>query len=194
MSQVIQYSQRTRSTYFAATNGAHWKVFKTRSRKLMAEFGIGKTQSRWSRNTPSCETVVECRQAVPLWRPGAWHQLADIEFATGLKPDGLLCPDDYEVRLKSWRDLPVEVIRWLTSHSLLIPSDRHIRPENTVSKRYLVNYRPHHRSGKKFRSPSEEVNGFFVELGYDSDSHASNTRTIIEHVGQDPADFKVRFS
>ena len=194
LSQVIQYSQRTRSTYFAATNGAHWKVYKTRSRKLMAEFGIGKSQSRWSRNTPSCETVVECRQAVPLWRPGAWHQLADIEFATGLKPDGLLCPDDYEVRLKSWRDLPVEVIRWLIADGLLAPRDCPIRAESTRSQRYLANTRPYHRSRQKFSSPSMEVAGLYIELDYGADSHAYNTRTIIDGVGLDPADFKVRFS
>ncbi len=195
LSQVTAYSQRSGSTYFAATNGAHWKVYRTSSRKLMAEFTIGKwLASLWSPNTPSSETVEECRNAVPLWRPGNWHQLADIEYAAGLKPIELLCPDDYTVKLKSWRDLLVEVLRWLTANSLLTPSDCPIRPENTVSKRYLFNYRPYHRSRKRFISPSEEVNGIYAELDYGADSLASNAKDIIDYVGEDLDDFKVRFS
>lgn len=195
LSQVTKYSQRSGSTYFAATNGAHWKVYRTSSRKLLAEFTIGKWQAGlWARNTPPSETVEECRKAIPLWRPGNWHQLADIKYATGLKPTELLCPDDYTVKLKSWRDLLVEVLRWLTVNSLLIPDDCPIRPENTVSKRYLFNYRPYHRSRKRFTSPSEEVNGIYAELDYGADSLASNAKDIIDYVGEDPDDFKVRFS
>ncbi len=195
LSQVIDYSRQSGSTYFAATNGAHWKVYKTSSQKLMAEFTIGKWQaSLWSRITPPSETVEECRKAVPLWRPGNWHQLADIEYAAGLKPIELLCPDDDTVKLKSWRDLLVEVLRWLTANNLLTPSDCPIRPENTVSKRYLFNYRPYHRSRKRFISPSEEVNGIYAELGYGVDSLASNAKDIIDYVGEDPDDFQVRFS
>ena len=195
LSKVIEYSQQSGSTYFAATNGAHWKVYKTSSQKLMAEFTIGKWQaSLWSRITPPSETVEECRKAVPLWRPGSWHQLADIEYAAGLKPVELLCPDDDTVKLKSWRDLLVEVVRWLTANNLLTPSDCPIRPENTVSKRYLFNCRPYHRSRKRFTSPSEEVNGIYAELDYGADSLASNAINIIDYVGEDPYEFKVRFS
>ena len=195
LSQVIKYSQRSGSTYFAATNGAHWKIYKTRSQKQIAEFRIGRTRSAmWSRETPSSETVAGCRKAVHLWRPGVWHRMTDIKSASGLKPCGLLFPDDDRVALKSWRDLLIEVVQWLATNGLLIPSDCPIRAESTRSRRYLVNARPYHRNRKKFRLPSDEMHGLYVELAYGADSHAGNARTIIEHVGQDPVEFKVRFS
>ena len=182
--QGIRYSRKKGASHFSITNGVQWKIYGTYSRDLIGEFNL-KTGS-WAAEA--------CLKAVPLWRPGGWHRLTDIENAKGLKPAGLLSLDIDMAELKSWRDLPVEVIRWLMANSLLTPSDCPIRAKSTRSERYLVNTRPYHRSRRKFSSPSEEVNGLFVELDYDADSHASNTRTIIDYAGLDPSEFKVRFS
>ena len=206
LSQAIAYSERMGGSHFSITDGAHWKIYNARSQSLIAEFRIARpnidrpdfnaysVEAIFNPAVHSAETVTNCRKAVPLWRPGVWHRLTDIKYATGLKPDGLLFPDDCKATLKSWRDLPVEVVRWLRAKSILTPSDFQIRAESTKSKSYLVNTRPYHRSRRKFRSPSKEINGLYFELDYGADSLASNTMTIIRHVGQDPGQFKVRFS
>ena len=183
--QGSRYGRKRGASHFCITNGAHWRIYETHNSKLVGEFDL----RRW----PISE-VENCMKAVPLWKPGLWHSLEDIKYATGLKPDGLLSPDTDTVSLRSWRDLPVEVVRWLIADGLLTIADCPIDPERTVSKRYLVNTKPRHRSRRKFRSPSEEINGLFVELDYRPDSHVKNAKTIIEHVGQNPADFGVRFA
>ena len=185
LQQGGRYSMKRGASHFCITNGAQWRIYETHDSKLVGEFDV----SRW----PISE-VEKCMKAVPLWKPGPWHRLEDIKYATGLKPDGLLSLDTDTVNLRSWRDLPVEITRWLIADGFLTPDDCPIAPERTVSKRYLVNTKPRHRSRRKFRSPSEGINGLFVELDYRPDSHLKNAKTIIEHAGQDPADFKVRFA
>ena len=55
----------------------------------------------------------------------------------------------------------------------------------------MVHTQPIHSNGTRFRLPLE-VNGFWIEK-HDNRQAIDKIKTIIEHVGQAPAQFKVRF-
>ena len=56
----------------------------------------------------------------------------------------------------------------------------------------MVHTQPIHTNGAQFTSPSA-VNGLWVEKHDNRRSSIDKIKTIIEHVGEDPAQFKVRF-
>ena len=56
----------------------------------------------------------------------------------------------------------------------------------------MVNTQPIHSNGARFTMPLE-VNGLWVEKNDNRRALIDKIRTIIKHVGQDPAQFKVRF-
>ena len=58
--------------------------------------------------------------------------------------------------------------------------------------RYLVATSPVHPDGKKFTAP-HHISNVYIEKNYNARNLVINARTIIEHVGQDPAQFKVQF-
>lgn len=121
-----------------------------------------------------------------------WQLLSDVA-PQGTRPDPpteIMFPDGSSTHIKAWADLMVESVRWLASKNFLTVSNCPIYVSN---RRYLVSTAPSHQTGNPMRTP-REVNSLYVEVHYQASQCARNAKTIIQHVGQDPADFKVRFA
>ena len=122
-----------------------------------------------------------------------WEPLTEITSATGLKPVEMLFPDSSRTQLKYWTYLPVGVVRWLVNKGMLSSGHCPIISRGPKTSHYIVNTQPIHSDGALFSS-SSEVNGLYVERHGSSIALLDRTKTIIEHVNQDPAQFSIRFS
>ena len=125
--------------------------------------------------------------------PADSEPLTEITEATGRKVAEMVFPDGSRTPLKNWSYLPVEAVRWLMANGMLNASHCPIMGKGPRTSRYLVHTQPVHRDGASFTSRGE-LNGLYVERHGSSVALLNRTRAIIEHVGQDPAQFSVRFS
>jgi len=98
-------------------------------------------------------------------------------------------PDHEDMPIKRWNAITVEVVKWLFTHEFLNQSNWNIRQ----NVRFFVSDSKRHSSGKEFKNP-HQVGPLWVEGDFTGVNHVKNTCFIIEQVGQDPAQFKVRLS
>jgi len=125
-------------------------------------------------------------------KPG-WQTIAGLNPQRGSPPPAeVRFPDNSLSSLKTWKSLMVEVTRWLILRDYLKASNCPIQKPRS-KRRYIVSDRPFHPSGDHFRE-GVEVESLHVETHANSVDIAKTARLIIEHVGQDPAQVKVRFS
>ena len=128
----------------------------------------------------------------PFVEPGKWCPLSTLNPAKGgPKPIGVRFPDGSHRPIKNWSDLMVEVAGWLIRERLMDSKTCTIKRSGR-SRRFLVSAEPIHPNGKPFTQP-HQVESLYIEGNYSAPNHAKNTHTVIEHVGQNPAEFAVRF-
>ena len=100
--------------------------------------------------------------------------------------------DNSVTPVESWKSLLVEVVKWLEKSRLL--TEEHCPILRTPhSKRYAVSPEAVHSDKKQFTSPAR-AGSLYIETHASSADIVKDSRTVIEHVGQDPARFKIRFS
>ncbi len=125
--------------------------------------------------------------------PGDWHRFTDTGYAKGRKPVELQLPDNTRTALKGWFSLLVGTTRWLSANGHLTSAHCPIMPKGAGAKRYIVHTEPTHSDGKEFTKPVK-VNGLFVNTHPQVGFHFGYAKTVIERVGQDPSQFRVRFA
>ena len=119
-----------------------------------------------------------------------WQKLSDVSWAKGhAKPVEIQFPDNSSVTVSAWNSLMIEPVRWLIKSNFLTGNHCPI----PRGQRYLVSTDQIHSTGKHMEAP-RSVDSFYVEVNYSARDCLKNASLIIEHVGQDPADFKVRFA
>ena len=119
-----------------------------------------------------------------------WVPLSDLSPQGGdIPPVEIQFPDNSRVALGRWNLVVVESARWLYTNNYLNASNSRVQR----ATRYIVSDAPIHPNGKEFTMPSN-VGSLYVEINYSGLNHVKNSRIIIEHAGQDPAQFKVRLS
>ena len=121
-----------------------------------------------------------------------WEPISKLIPQKGSRPAAVQFPDNSVISVKSWKELLVEVARWLITNNHLTPSHCPIR-KTSRSKKYVVHTEPVHEDGTSFdrRDPVESL---YVHRSGGAEYDADVYRGVIESVGQDPAQFKVRFS
>ena len=124
--------------------------------------------------------------------PGDWHRLADIRDTANRSPAEMLFPDNTRTELRNWVNLALETVRWLARNGHLTRMNSPIKA-SPRAKRYVLNASPIHSDGTEF-TRAHEANGFWLEGNAGAKGHLNNTVTIIEHVGQAPSQFRVRFA
>ena len=122
-----------------------------------------------------------------------WQPLTEVSPSKGQRPVEILFPDNRRTQMKYWRDVPVEVVRWLIDKRMLSAINCPIIGKNPKALRYMVHTRPFHSKGNPFIGPVE-VNGLYIEINDNQHALINKTKFIIGNVGHDPAQFKVRFS
>lgn len=118
-----------------------------------------------------------------------WQPLSTLESASGSRPPcEVQFPDNSRHTITYWKDVVIEVVRWLLENDHLYPSLCPIKRKG----RHLVATSPFHASGTSFESPYQ-MDSLYIETHGVVSLKLRNINTIIEHVRQDPTQFKVRF-
>ena len=132
------------------------------------------------------------RPPVAATQPGEavqeWIALSAMSPQGGdAPPVEIQFPDNSRVTLGRWNTVLVESVRWLYKNNYLNASNWRIQR----GARYIVSDTSIHPSGKEF-TRLVNVGSLYVEINYSALYHVQNAQIIIEHAGQDPAQFKVR--
>ena len=135
------------------------------------------------------------RQPAPITPPAedGWQPLTQLEPLKGDKPPlQIRFPDGLTVQIKSWVDIPVEIVSWLDQNSRL---DETAVPIEGGSTRYILSGTPVHKSGRNFWNP-KQAGRFYIEGDHGSASHVRGTLRIIKQAGKGVSSeqFSVRFS
>ena len=223
LDQGILYCAHTGSKYFLLTDGRRYELYESGKTTAIISFDLKGSSSAevclkalalWRQSVqsghvaPGHESVVvphddspEPLQAkvtdIPPPPPTNdgynWEPLTEITEAKGRKVVEMQFRDSSRTPLKNWSYLPVEAVRWLMTNGKLNTGDCPIRGRGPRTSRYIAHTQPFHSDGTPF-SRSSEVNGLHVERHGSSIALLERTKAIIEHVGEDPAQFSVRFS
>ena len=124
-----------------------------------------------------------------------WRPLSELEPQAGSRFHSLVevrFPDNSVVSVNSgWALLPA-VVRWLVDGNYLATSDCPI-PARPRSKICVVSSSPVHLNGRPFGNGGVQIGPVYLQQ-FSGHKGIKAARTIIKHVGQDPAQFKVRFA
>ena len=148
---------------------------------------------------PTGETSVqspptENRPQPPVTDEQGWQPLSKLEPKSVkplFPPTEILFPDKSTDAIRSWIDIMVKVVNWLIDKNILNESHCPIKAPGART-RYLINTEPRHSNDTEFENPGS-IGCFYIEKHGVFSVIIRKVRHIIEHVGQDPAQFKVRF-
>ena len=122
---------------------------------------------------------------------GEWIPLPELSSPTDTTPAEITFSDGSNEITNSWAQLITDVTRWLYDNSYLSLSDMPIRLPR-ATKRYIISDSPFHIEGDPFSKQHKQVGPFYIETNVNSEQVVKNTCFIIERIGQDPSQFKVR--
>ena len=119
-----------------------------------------------------------------------WQPLSVFKPVPGSpQPSEIMFPDNSRSKINLWNHIPIEVTRWLIENNLMdatrIPIPR--------GNRYILSTSSVHKDGKPFTA-LKQVGHLCLEVNYNSTNLTENARLTVQHMGQDPAEFKVRLS
>ena len=216
LSQGIQYCLEQGTMFFCVTDGRRWEIYETHkpvpmNDKRIVSFDIKDSPAQACLNAlalwrPGVETGQANVGKIPISKPepiilpppvvppiiqDGWHNLEECVPTAGQKTAGIMFPDKSHKNTNNWRDILVETVRWLTDKNLLSAVDCPVKSTHGRSFRYMVHTQPVHSNGNGFSNPLK-VNGLYVERHDNLIGLRNKTMTIIQHVHQDPAQFKVR--
>ena len=122
----------------------------------------------------------------PGWEPVS--TLNPVPSSNPPQPSEILFPDNSRTSIKSWSGLATATVRWLMENNFLTTVHCPIQHGSL----YILAASPTHPSGQPMRA-YREINSLYLNINYNSRDQVRNSRLTIERVGQDPAQFKVRF-
>ena len=214
--QGIGYCLEEGTPHFAVTDGRHWEVYETHRPVPIDDKRVV------SFNLQGQSTAEVCLQALALWRPAVqsghvapgqatvvsltpeepvipdtqrppvvdeheWQPLSGLNPEPGTtRPLEIRYPDDTRATLGPWWTMLAETIRWLSDKGKL-------REPVPARRRLIVNRSPVHSESRQMRRPAE-VGGWFFSRNASAATIIDWTRRAIEHAGEDPSRFRVRFS
>ena len=118
-----------------------------------------------------------------------WVPLSELTPQTfDAPPVDISFPDGERAALTAWTNVQIETVRWLARQGML----KGPVPGGQPGKLY-VNRTPYHSDGSPLPEVAE-VDGWYTPKGMDGRDVAIRTVRIVEHVGQNPAQFQVRFA
>lgn len=152
--------------------------------------GLPDEQTSITKSQPTQETSVQ--PPSPDTDDKGWQPLSELNPQKGdSAPTEILFPDGKSVSIKTWKAILVEVVRWLIDNNKLNELNERHRTVSMGPTRYLVSTSPKHSNGTAFHN-AEKIGSFYIETSLNKKAIAQKVRHIIEYVGQDPAQFKVR--
>ena len=212
LTQGLNYANGQGTKYFSVSDGARWEIYETfkpvpTAEKRIVEFNLKsgsvaeaclKALTLWGlRVSGQVATSPEPRtpnaQRTPSSDKQKWQPLSKLDPQRGSRsPVEIQFPDGSAISIETWKSLLVEIVRWLEKNGLLTANHCPLRM-TPKSKKYTVSTKPIHSDERTFLVP-ERAGSLYIEAYVGSKEGARTTRTVIERVGQDPAQFKVRSS
>lgn len=212
LEQGLRYCLIKRTRYLSITDGERWEIYydtdKTGDpgKKRLVQFDL-----------KSGSVIEACLKALTLWElrvsgqvatspesptpqptppspdKQKWQSLSKLNPQRGSRsPVEIQFPDNSVVSVTTWRSLLVKVATWLINNNHLTKSHCPIR-RSTRSKKYIVHTEPVHEDGSQFYAPPP-IESLYIHRFGSPWGNTSACQAVIEHVGQNPAQFKVRFS
>ena len=129
----------------------------------------------------------------PLPDPPAseWQSLSDWNPKQGDdQPVEIMFPDGSQTATENWYSVAAESAHWLVKRNFLTRDHCPITEDNRGKRNLVTDTSISCNIGVQMPT-SKSV--YFTDVKYNGFVHAQNARTIIKHVGQDPAQFKVLF-
>ena len=123
----------------------------------------------------------------------SWQPLTQIKPVKRDKaPPQIRFPDGSIAQIKSWVDIPVEIVSWLDQESRL---DETAVPIEGDSTRYILSGNPVHKTGRDFWNP-KQAGRFYIEGDHSGASHVRGALKIIKQAGKGvkAEQFSVRLS
>lgn len=220
VSQGIQYCLERGTKHFAVTDGQHWEVYETHrpvpiEQKKVVSFDIVKDATGtvclealalW-RPTVLEDKVRSGRKSVvdmavgspppPPVQPTALNlKPLDVSSLTknskgmNIRPDAVVFPDKSTAQVQYWWEVTFSIAKWLVdSHHL---TESHCPVTTSTGNKYLIAASPLQPNGNQMYNP-KPVGDFHIEVHRDALTSVRNAKAIIQHVGQDPSQFRLRF-
>ena len=106
------------------------------------------------------------------------------------QPVELAFPDGSSIPVRYWWEITASVTGWLIDNGRLTAADCPISLGR--ARRYIISASPVHSTGSAMKQP-KRVKALYMEANYSAASHVDNARAVVQKVGQDPSQFKLRF-
>ena len=178
LDQGILYCAHSGSKHFLLTDGRRWEIYEASS-----------TEPRISFDLLNMTTVRVCLNALEMRLLNVyWHPMTEVAPTKARRPLGVMMPDGSRAPIKSWVDIPVAIVSWLLERGIIGTSHCPIQR----GKRYLLSTSPVQPNGGPMIH--KQIGSLFMGRNYSAEDQIRNACIIVEYVGKDPAEFKVRFS
>ena len=223
LTQGLTYCQKQGTRYLSVTDGRRWEIYETHKlasidEKRIVEFDLKiqsateaclKALTLWGLRAsghvdpgqtpfvgPPHNQPASPEPPTPQPTPPSleWQPLSELNQRPNSSPPvAIQFSDNSAVSITSWKSILVEVAKWLEKKKLLTEDHCPIKVpgEKWRTTEYIANTEAVHSNGRSFRNFTQ-VGSFYI-VNKSSRAVACAIR-IIKHVGQDPAQFKVRFS
>ena len=208
--QCSNYCNNQGVPYFSVTDGNIWETYETFAPKRLEEKRIAhfnmqemlpeqaaiKSLALWRADSDFTDRQEYEPMIFDAPTTNGWQPLIRIVGnESGKFPIELLLPDNSQIRLSrpSYRAVIIEVVKWLRSRRLL--NTDYCPIEGQQRKKYIVSITPYHPDKREFKK-HEQIGNLFLEtqVSRGATLHLKNACTVIETVGLDPSQFKVRLS
>lgn len=202
--QYINYCITTGVQYFITTDGVKWEVYDTHIPKPLPEKKI----TEWDIVKDDPAEIV--RRAFVIWRlnrqmleaitplaigysgldkariEAAGTPLAKLKIKPGQKPPftRLIFPDGSSYEIRNWRDIFVATASWLISSGKITRKDIPVKPDRS-RKRYIVNDRPEHEDGSRFKDP-RRIGEYYLETNISSERAVRWSIILLRKFGVNP--------
>ncbi len=220
--QGIQYCIEEGTKYFSVTDGRRWEIYETykpvpRDDKKIISFDlkdpvaevclkalalwrpsvisghvqVGQTPIVGLTDEPPSTATAQPIHGTTIQEPSSvidgqgWQPLSELNPQGRSKPTEISFPDRSTVRITAWKHIMVKSVHWLIDNNILNTSNTPIPTPGGQS--CLVS-----TTGKELTSRSEKKGAFYFQVHNNAKNIVLQVRQIIQHVGQDPAQFKVR--
>lgn len=151
--------------------------------------GLPDDQQNTTEPQPAGETAVP--PTPPVTDEDGWQPLSEYNpEPKTLPPSAITFPDGSRASPKRWYEILTETARWLVEDGHLSDSQCPIL-RGPRSKKSLVDIKSVHSDGTSFSNP-KRVGSLHIDTHGNCQTMVKRVKILIQHVGKDPAQFKVR--
>ena len=151
--------------------------------------GLPDNRTNATEPQPAEETAVQ--PTPPITDGEKWQTLSVFNPEPKTQPPGkIMFPDGSRASPKRWYEILTEIARWLVENGNLSESQCPIL-RGPRSKKSLVDIESVHSDGTSFFN-FKSVGSLYIDTHGNARTLINRSKYLIQHVGQDPAQFKVR--